>query len=190
METSLEHSSFKSAPGESQISAHESAYLDAIKTYGAALARLARGYEADADRRMDLLQDIQVAVWQSLVVFDGRCSLRTWVYRVAHITATKHLIAHRRVRFHELHSLDEVSEPIDQHDLAHSVEQESALERLLKLIERLKPLDKQVILLYLEDFSAEDTAEVVGLSSENVATKIHRIKKLLRQMFCKEARHD
>ena len=190
METSPEHTSFEIHSGDSQASAHESAYLEAVKAYGPALTRLARGYEADADRRRDLLQEIHVAVWQSLVLFDGRCSLRTWVYRVAHIVATKHIVAHRRLRLHELHSLDEVSEPVDQSDLARSAERESALERLLKLIEQLKPVDKQVILLYLEDFSAADIADVVGLSSENVATKVHRIKRLLQKMFHQEARHD
>lgn len=55
--------------------------------------------------------------------------------------------------------------------------------RLLQLIERLKPVDRQVILLYLEDLDAEAIGEVVGLSPENVATKIHRIKKVLAAMF-------
>jgi DNA-directed RNA polymerase specialized sigma24 family protein len=47
---------------------------------------LVRGYEADPGRRQDLLQDIHIALWRSFAVFDERCSLRTWVYRVAHIT--------------------------------------------------------------------------------------------------------
>jgi RNA polymerase sigma-70 factor (ECF subfamily) len=60
-----------------------------------------------------------------------------------------------------------------------------ALQRLLSLVARLKPLDRQVILLYLEDFAADAISEVVGLSRENVATKVHRIKKLLSSMFHK-----
>ena len=63
-------------------------YAEAAAAFGPALERLARAYERDPDKRRDLLQDIHVALWRSLARFDGRCSLRTWVYRVAHNTAT------------------------------------------------------------------------------------------------------
>jgi RNA polymerase sigma-70 factor, ECF subfamily len=53
---------------------------------------MARAYEADPSRRQDLLQEVHVAIWRSLLTCDGRCSLRTWVYRVAHYTATKHTL--------------------------------------------------------------------------------------------------
>jgi DNA-directed RNA polymerase specialized sigma24 family protein len=85
--------------------AQDECYLEATALYGPALERLARGYESDQSRRQDLLRDIHVALWRSLVIFDGRCSLRTWVYRVAHHTATKHIMANRRVRLHEMHTL-------------------------------------------------------------------------------------
>ena len=71
-------------------------YQQAAREFGAALERLAYAYEADADRRLDLVQEIHMALWRSLGKFDGRCSLRTWVYRVAHNVATSHVI--RRVR--------------------------------------------------------------------------------------------
>ncbi len=47
---------------------------------------------ANSDKRRDLLQEIHVALWRSLARFDGRCSMRTWVYRVAHNIATSHVI--------------------------------------------------------------------------------------------------
>ena len=63
-------------------------YAEAASIYGTALDRLARAYEPDPDKRRDLLQEIHVAVWRSFENFAGRCSLKTWVYRVAHNTAT------------------------------------------------------------------------------------------------------
>jgi DNA-directed RNA polymerase specialized sigma24 family protein len=57
--------------------------------HGAALTRLARVSEANAERRLDLLQDMHVALWRSFASYDARCSVRTWVYRVApNVTAT------------------------------------------------------------------------------------------------------
>lgn len=158
-------------------------YAESIADYGPSLARLARGYEAQPDRRKDLLQAIHIAIWESFAIFDERCSLRTWVYRVAHITATKHIVSDRKMRWREMYTLDNVPEPEDPEDAVGALAHSDTLKRLLALIDRLKPLDRQIILLYLEDFSADAIGEVVGLSSENIATKIHRIKKLLARMI-------
>jgi RNA polymerase sigma-70 factor, ECF subfamily len=85
-------------------------YAEAAATYGAALGRLARGYEPDADKRRDLLQEIHMALWQSLERFDGRCSLRTWTYRVAHNIATSKVLR-RRGRTPALVSFDVTGRP-------------------------------------------------------------------------------
>lgn len=158
-------------------------YAEAIARYGPSLARLARGYEALPDRRQDLLQAIHIALWESFAIFDQRCSLRTWVYRVAHITATKHIISDRKMRWREMYTLDDVPDLEDPKDTVVALAHGDTLQRVLALIDRLKPLDRQIILLYLEDFSADAIGEVVGLSSANIATKIHRIKKLLTRMI-------
>src|SRR4051794_14119809 len=81
-------------------------YAAAAAEFGPAIERLARAYEAEADARADLLQDIHVALWRSLAVFDGRCSQRTWVYRVAHNTAASHVARRRRSRPERLSALD------------------------------------------------------------------------------------
>ena len=161
----------------------DSRYLEATRLYGPALNRLVRGYESEPARRQDLLQDIHVALWQSFAQFDGLCSLRTWVYRVAHNTATKHMLRNKRIRLQEMHTLDEVAESALPHHDTSAVDDTDALQRMFKLIEQLKPVDRQVILLYLEEFDAQSIGEVMGLSPENIATKIHRIKKLLTAMF-------
>jgi len=58
-----------------------------------------------------------------------------------------------------------------------------ALARLTDLIRQLLPIDRQVILSYLEGMDAEAISELTGLSPSNVATKIHRIKEILRKRF-------
>jgi len=167
----------------SDTRAQDELYATAIAQYGPALTRLVRGYEARADRRQDLQQDIHIALWRSFALFDHRCSLRTWVYRVAHITATKHIVSARRTRLNEMYTLDDVPEPMDQRDPLRTLDQSDSLQHLLRLIDTLKPVDRQVMLLYLEECSAEEIGEVVGLSPENIATKIHRVKKLLATLF-------
>jgi RNA polymerase sigma-70 factor (ECF subfamily) len=166
-----------------RASEQERRYLEAAEEFGPALERLARAYERDADTRRDLLQDIHIALWRSLARFDGRCSLRTWVYRVAHNTATSKALRPRT----NAPTLVAIDDSLDS--LAESAAEEQrldrtrAIERLHDLIRRLAPLDRQVMLLYLEQLDAASIAEITGLSPVNVSTKVHRIKQVLIRQF-------
>lgn len=158
-------------------------YQDAVKTYGGALERLARAYEADPEIRRDLLQDVHVALWRSFEGFDGRCSIRTWIYRVAHNVGASHVMRQRRTRSEALVGLEELENLPDAASGQPAADRSQALDRLLHLIQRLKPLDRHVILSYLEGLDAASIGEITGLSPGNVATKIHRIKAVLARQF-------
>jgi len=158
-------------------------YQQTAAEYGAALDRLARAHEADADKRRDLLQEIHIALWRSFAAFEGRCSLRTWIYRVAHNAAASHVLQSRRAKSRNLVSLDVLDETPDERGSYQAVDRQHDLERLLVLIQRLKPLDRQIMLLYLEGEDAASIGEITGVSTGNVATKVHRIKQILAQRF-------
>ena len=160
-------------------------YRDAVEKYGAALARLATAYELDSDKRRDLSQNIHLQLWRSFARYDARCSLRTWVYRVAHHVGASHVLRERRV-LARLVSIEEV-----EATAARSPETDERwnLERLGELIQQLKPLDRQVIVSYLEDMDATSIEEMTGLSPGNVAMRIHRIKKILARRFHEGGSH-
>jgi RNA polymerase sigma-70 factor, ECF subfamily len=160
----------------------EQRYAEAAAEFGAALERLARAYEPDPDKRRDLLQEIHTALWRSLARFDGRCSLRTWVYRVAHNTATSKALR-PRTNAPTLVALDDSLESIAAANEEETLDRRRVLERLHDLIRQLRPLDRQVMLLYLEQLDAASIAEITGLSAANVSTKVRRIKQLLIQRF-------
>ena len=164
-------------------------YHQAAAEYGAALERLARAYEFDADRRRDLLQEIHLALWRSLALFDGRCSLRTWVYRVAHNTAVSYGIGRQRSGDRNLVSLEEVELTLGDHEGNEAGDRRQVLARLTEMIQSLKPLDRQVILSYLEGMDAAAIGEITGLAAGNVATKIHRIKTVLARRFSQGGQH-
>ncbi len=163
-------------------------YLQAAQEYGPALGRLAAAYEADPDRRRDLSQDIHFQLWRSLRNYDGRCSLRTWAYRVAHNVAASHVLKEQR-RFSSLVSLEdiEVLPVVDSGSVA--AEHRINLNRIMDLIQGLKPLDRQIIVSYLEDLDAASIGEITGLSAANVAIRIHRAKKLLAEQFSQGGNH-
>jgi RNA polymerase sigma-70 factor (ECF subfamily) len=167
----------------------EQRYAEAAAAFGPALARVARAYESDPDKRRDLLQEIHVALWRSLARFDGRCSLRTWVYRVAHNTAISKALR-PQINAPTIVALD--ASPESMATVAseeHALDRRRAVERLHDLIRQLRPLDRQVMLLYLEQLDAASIAEITGLSPANVATKVRRIKQVLIQRFHVGQRH-
>jgi RNA polymerase sigma-70 factor, ECF subfamily len=165
------------------VSAQEDLYKQAAQTYGAALGRLARAYELDPEKRRDLLQDMHLALWLSLEKYEARCSLPTWVYRVAHNTAASHVIRQRRTNSRELFSLEQIEAMTDGIDAARTADDRMAIERLYELIHQLKPLERDVMLLYLEDLDATSIAEIVGISAVHVRVQIHRVKAILARRF-------
>ena len=158
-------------------------YHDAARLHGAALGRLVRAYEADADLRRDLLQEIHIALWRSFSTFDGRCSFRTWIYRVAHNVAASHVLRQRRTRSQALVGLEELENMPGGNNTLQVADRSHTFDRLLSMIQCLKPLDRHVILSYLEGHDAAAISEITGLSPGNVAVKIHRIKNLLAGQF-------
>ncbi|HEY0598201.1 sigma-70 family RNA polymerase sigma factor [Sphingopyxis sp.] len=161
----------------------DQAFTDAVAQFGGAIARMARGYEADADLRRDLEQDIQVALWQSFARFDGRCSLSTWVWRIAHNRATSHIIARRRHTRRGWTNIEEIELPSDDPTPFDRATSEQAMAQILSIIDRLDPPDRQILLLYLEGVEATETGEITGVSSDTVATKIHRFKAMLTRRY-------
>jgi RNA polymerase sigma-70 factor (ECF subfamily) len=154
-------------------------YDDAAAQFGGAIDRLVRSYERDPERQRDLRQEIHLALWRSLARFDGRCSLRTWTFRVAHNVGATFILRQRRARTSTLISLEELDDIAEPNPAEEALDRGLLVQRLYALIERLAPSDRELVLLYLEGFDATAIAEVTGLSASNVATKIHRIKHVI-----------
>jgi RNA polymerase sigma-70 factor (ECF subfamily) len=167
------------------LSVRDELYQRAAEEYGPALGRLARGYEADAEKRRDLLQEIHLALWRSFGGFNERCSLRTWAYRVAHNTAISWVTRQKRGRPQMLVSLEE----LDAMPVPPDADRRVALDRLTQLVQRLEPRDREVILAYLEGMGAAEIGELTGLSARSAATRVHRIKNLLARYFNEGTAH-
>lgn len=156
---------------------------EAIAANGPALGRLARAYEADPDLRRDLEQDIQIALWRSFARFEQQCSLRTWTFRIAHNRATSHMVQHRRRNRAAQVSIEDLELAADGPDPEGQASAQQALELIRRLIAALQPPDRQILLLYLEDTSMAEIAEITGVAPATVSSKIHRFKAHLRQRF-------
>lgn len=173
-----------------QTNSQDELYQKVAQEYGEALARMVCAYEADPELRRELSQEIHLALWRSLAKFNGRCSLRTWVYRVAHNVATSHVVRQARGRsVGTFLTLEEAEARAGSEDVERSADRAQALSRLFALIQQLDLLDRQVIMAYLEGLDAESIAEITGLSAANVWSKIHRIKTMLVRRFHRGVRN-
>ena len=177
------HKTFELATISDVSQSQDELYQQATAAYGDALDRLVRAYELDFEKRRDLLQEIHLALWRSFETFEARCSLRTWVYRIAHNIATSHVIRQRRATSWGRLTLEKIESMPNPGDEIRETHDRLDCERLLQLIHRLKPLDREVMLLYLEDLDAATIGEITGISAANVRAKIHRIKNLLAGRF-------
>jgi RNA polymerase sigma-70 factor (ECF subfamily) len=135
-------------------------------------------YSRSAADRDDLVQEISAQLWRSFGGYDeARAKFSTWMYRIAlnvAISQARRWPEADRFEPLEAHHLETVGggEPIAEPD--------ERLAALYVFIGQLDPLNRALILLYLEDKSYTDIAEILGISETNVATKISRIKQKLR----------
>lgn len=161
--------------------AAEALYKQAGAQFAPALARLARSVERDPEKARDLEQEMHCALWSSLARFDGRCALKTWVYRVAHNVAADHVA--RAVRGPQRVPLDAIEALPSPGNVEAETAEALVLAQVGELIRRLPPVDMQVIVLWLEGESGAGIAEITGLSLSAVNVRVHRIKGLLASHF-------
>ncbi len=151
-----------------------------LQEYGPALSRLAYSYEREPAAREELLQEIALALWQALPHFRGECSERTFLYRIAHNRALSH--TWKQPPAHDsLEELPGTIHPVDPRP--HPEEQatdRSQKERLRSAIQQLPLAMRQLVTLMLEGFSHAEIGEVLGITENNVAVRLNRAKKALK----------
>jgi RNA polymerase sigma factor (sigma-70 family) len=157
-------------------------YRQLAGAYGAMIARLARGYERDAEKARDLVQTIHVELWRSLSSFENQCSEKSWVHRIAHHVGVSHVIREARANAPDWAGIEELERVAGDDCPEAALNQAQRQARLLTLIHRLKPADRQIVLLTLEDLTATEIADVIGLNANAVAVRLHRAKALLAAM--------
>ncbi len=161
--------------------------VDILNEHKALLYKIVSLYARDDEDRKDLEQEITIQIWRSLKSFDSDYKLSTWIYRVALNAAISHLRkeSRRRDQLEPLHeSIFTLSE--EEAQAQHVTEQSKLLHTF---ISQLDELNKALMILYLEEKSYKEIAQILGISESNVGTKIGRIKILLREKFQQAMNH-
>lgn len=162
---------------------HESLFTTWLDAHRASVMKVARAYTLTPDERDDLAQEILLQAWRSAPRFEGRSSPATWFYRVALNTAMN-WHRHDQPRRNRQQPLLEVdTTPTSGGDGPERAEHRDTVERLYQAIHRLPSGDASLVLLYLEELSYREIAEVLGISESNVGVKLHRAKKALSALM-------
>jgi RNA polymerase sigma-70 factor (ECF subfamily) len=156
------------------------AFLQLLAQYKKIIFKICNAYCKEVESRKDLAQEIVIQLWKSFSKYDAQFKMSTWVYRIALNVA---ISFYRRER----KNANTASIPDDDFDIADERECKSETEANIALlhqfINQLDELHKALMILYLDDNSYKDIAEVLGITETNVATKISRIKQKLKLQF-------
>lgn len=165
----------------------ERTYLSLVRENRGRLRKICRVYGDDPADEEDLRQEILLQLWRSLPSFRGEAEPGTWLYRVALNTA----LSRRRDREsrRDTHLGEEDSAVPDRPPRPdREYEERERLERLYRAIDRLDEPDRALVLMYLDEKSYAEMAEVLGISENYVGVKLHRIRGRLSDWLSEEER--
>lgn len=141
------------------------------------LHKLCQVYTHNSDEYEELFQQMLIQTWRSLENFKGNSKVSTWIYKVCINTALSF-----RAKFHRSKMK---FEPIEGKVIIQpekdTKQEDENLQKLYSAIRKLKPIDKAIVTLYLDENSYEEIAEILGISKTNVATRLMRLKKKIIQ---------
>lgn len=147
--------------------------------------KVANTYCRHAEDRQDLAQEIAEQLWRAFPGYDPARPFSTWMYRIALNVAISHVrTAGGRAR----------DVPLDDHhgnhhdglaveDGAARHESDQRIRALYAVIDRQAPLDRALLLLWLEERTQREIADVLGITESNVSTKLNRLKQRIREQL-------
>lgn len=122
----------------------------------------------------DLFQETLINLWKGYNTFRGESDPKTWIWRVCLNTC---LMAQRTKKRNETIPLSMATNLFADTD-----DDTKQIQQLYNRINKLGPIDRAIILLWLENMSYDDIGKIIGISTKNVSVKLMRIKEQLKNM--------
>ena len=155
-----------------EISEQEFARM--VRTYKSTIYTVCYMFSKDEDEVADLFQEVLIRVWKGLPSFNGQSDVKTWIYRIAlNICITHEGKKKRRL---------ETRPTMDINLFADKDKETEQVNILHKRISRLLPLDRAIVLLWLENISYDEIGAIIGISAKNVSVRLVRIREQLKAM--------
>ena len=155
----------------------EKEFENHIRDHESLLFKICRMYAFSKADREDLFQEIVIQLWRSYPRFKREAKFSTWLYRVAINTAISGL--RKKKDFITLYEPAEL--PVQAIEDSHH-EEEDQLDQLYIAISQLNPIEKAIVMLYLEERTYDEMEDILGINQGNLRVKMNRIKDKLRQL--------
>lgn len=155
----------------------EELFKEIMEQHKNILFKVARAYCSNKDDRQDLIQEMMIQIWKSTDKYDNRLKMSTWIYRIS-LNVAISFYRKNVTRILKFSTLD-----IQPQENEEKIECEQQLALLEQFINELQEIDKSLIILYLDNKSHAEIADIIGISVSNVGTKIGRIKDKLKIRF-------
>ena len=156
----------------------EEVFLRLVDQHRGIIRKVAFGYTSSVADQHDLTQEIMLQLWKAYPRYAPDRPFSTWMYRIAFNVAISFLRRNTRP-IRQTVALDEI-----QHEVAEESAGRPELDERIALLQQaiatLDPLNRALLLLYLDDHSHRDIAAILGITETNVATKLSRVKERLR----------
>jgi len=156
-------------------------FLEILSNYQGILHKVNLIYFRNKPDREDNFQEIIYQLWKSFPKLQNKNSIGSWIYKVSINTSISRLKKDSRIEYRE-----KLPESIDNFDLIEELSFNETSRRLLQAIYNLNEIDKSIMLLYLEEKSYDEIAEILGISKSNVGVRINRAKEALKQNLSHE----
>lgn len=153
----------------------EGKFTAMVKEHSKTIYTVCYFFSNDKDEVNDLFQEILINLWRGFPNFRGDSNLKTWIWRVS-LNTCSNIERKKRSRVPTIPLLVDIDLYNDDD------EQSQQIQMLYERINQLELFDRAIILLWLENMSYSDIANVVGISLSNVTTRLFRIKEQLKKM--------
>lgn len=159
----------------------EKEFLSVLEQHLNMVVKIVNVYAYNNEDRKELMSDIVFELWKSYPKFRGESKVSTWLYRISLNVALK---TKRKRDNNKLLFVEELL-TFNNTAFADTSDNQPVIDLLYRCIERLSPVNKAIILLYLDDKSNDEIAEVMGMTKTNVSTRLSRIREELRVCMIK-----
>jgi RNA polymerase sigma-70 factor (ECF subfamily) len=166
-------------PASDAIHSRE-AFARRLEQHAGIVRKVAAAYTSSRADRMDLMQEISLQLWRAYPRYVPERPFSTWMYRISLNVAISFLRSATRPLRRTV-SLDEME--LDLPDETAAPEPDERIVTLQRVIANFEPLDRALLVLYLDEHTYREIAAILGITETNVATKISRLKERARQQM-------
>jgi RNA polymerase sigma factor (sigma-70 family) len=158
-------------------------FIQILKDNKGIIYKVINTYCKESDEKKDLEQEIVIQLWKSFQSYNSDYKISTWIYKIAMNISISYYRSNLNRKSKTISINESIFQEIESENNSDELEDNRRL--LHEFMNQLNEFDKQILILYFDDLSYKEIADIVGITETHVGTKINRINKKLQEDFSK-----